>query len=166
MTHPEPPAGAEELRERIFLVLVDDSDEMRVALHFACLRAKHTGGRLALLYVQEPADFQHWMAVEDLMREERREEAEARLQELSAEVQDWAGSMPMLYVREGDRGEELFKLVEEEPSISVVVLAASTESDSPGPVINYMLSRTTKQMRVPITIVPGLLSDEEIVLLT
>jgi len=166
MTHPEPPAGADELRERIFLVLADDSDEMRVALHFASLRAKHTGGRVALLYVQEPADFQHWMAVEDLMREERREEAEARLQELSAEVQQWAGSIPMLYVREGDPGEELFKLVEEEPSISIVVLAASTESDSPGPVITYMLTRTNKRMRVPFTIVPGLLSDEEIVLLT
>ncbi len=166
MTHPEPPEGAEELRERVFLVLADKSDEMRVALHFASLRAKHTGGRVALLYVQEPADFQHWMAVEDLMREERREEAEARLQELSAEVQQWAGSIPMLYVREGDPGEELFKLVDEEPSISIVVLAASTENDGPGPVISYMLTRTTKRMRVPFTIVPGVLSDEEIVLLT
>jgi len=166
MTHPEPPAGADELRERVFLVLVDESDEMRVALRFACLRAKHTGGRVALLYVQEPADFQHWMAVEGLMREERREEAEARLQELSAEVQQWAGSIPMLYVREGGRGEELFRLVEEEPSISIVILAASTENDSPGPVINYMLTRITKRIRVPFTVVPGALSDEEIVLLT
>ncbi len=166
MNHPEPPAGTEEIRERIFLVLADDSEEMRVALHFASLRAKHTGGRVALLYVQEPADFQHWMAVEDLMREERREEAEARLQELSAEVQQWAGSIPMLYVREGDPGEELSKLVEEEPSISIVVLAASDDSESPGPVINYMLSRTTRKMRVPITIVPGGLNDEDLVLLT
>ena len=74
--------------------------------------------------------------------------------------------MPMLYVREGDPGEELFKLVDEEPSISIVVLAASAENESPGPVISYMLSRTTTRMRVPVTIVPGVLSDEEIVLLT
>ena len=58
------------------------------------------------------------------------------------------------------------QLVEEEPSISIVVLAASTENDSPGPVISYMLTRTNKRMRVPFTIVPGVLSDEEIVLLT
>ena len=166
MEHSQPPAGADEIHERVFLVVVDDSRELRVALHFACLRAKHTGGRVALLYVQEPADFQHWMAVEDLMREERREEGEARLQEMSGEVQTWSGSMPMFYLREGDRAEELCTLIDEEPSISVVVLAASAEGDNPGPVISHLLGRASTQLRVPLTIVPGSLTDEEIVALT
>ncbi len=59
---------------RTFLVVVDDSEELRVALHFASRRAKRTGGRVSLLYVQQPAEFQHWMAVGDLMREEARNE--------------------------------------------------------------------------------------------
>ena len=62
--------------DRVFLVVVDQSEEMRVALHFASRRAMRTGGRVALLLVQEPAEFQHWMAVGDLIREEAREEAE------------------------------------------------------------------------------------------
>ena len=65
-----------EPHDRIFLCVVDSSEEMRIALRFASRRSNHTGGRVALLYVIEPADFQHWMSVEEKMREERREEAE------------------------------------------------------------------------------------------
>ena len=57
---------------RVFLVVVDDSDEWASALHFACRRALHTGGRVALLHVIEPSEFQHWITVEEVMREEQR----------------------------------------------------------------------------------------------
>ncbi len=152
--------------ERIFLVVLDDSVEMRVALQFASRRARRTGGRVALLYVQEPADFQHWMAVGELMREEAREEGEELLQRLSGDVQKWAGSLPIFYMREGDRREELFKLLEEEPSISVVVLAAGQSPEGPGPIISYILGKGAGHIQIPITIVPGSLSEEEIIALT
>ena len=90
-----PSAEADE-HDRIFLCVVDSSDEMRIALRFACRRANHTGGRVALLFVIEPADFQHWMSVEEKMREERREEAERVLQNLAAQVNHVAGVMPAL----------------------------------------------------------------------
>ncbi len=35
--------------DRVFLVVVDETEEMKVALRFACRRARHTGGRVALL---------------------------------------------------------------------------------------------------------------------
>lgn len=153
-------------KDRVFLVVVDESQEMRVALHFACRRALRTGGRVALLYVQEPAEFQHWMAIGDLMREEAREEAESLLQKLSAEVHQWAGTFPIVYLREGNRAEELEKLLDEEPTISVLVLGASTESAGPGPLISYLVGKGTAKLRLPVTIVPGSLSDEEIIALT
>ena len=115
-------------KERVFLVVVDDSEEMPVALHFACRRARNNGGRVALLYVSSPTTFQHWAAVGDLMRQEAREEGEQLLQKLAAEVFEWAGSYPILYIREGDVREELVALIDAEPSISVLVLAASTGS--------------------------------------
>lgn len=153
-------------KERVFLVVVDESEEMPVALHFACRRARSTGGRVALLYVSSPADFQHWAAVGDLMRQEAREEAEEALQKLSAEVYEWAGSYPVLYIREGDVREELVSLIESEPTISVLVLAASTGTGGPGPVISYLLGKKARQNRIPITIVPGNLSDEELIEIT
>lgn len=147
---------------RVFLVVVDDSEEMPKALRFACRRAQHTGGRVALLYVVEPADFQHWMAVGDLMREEARSEGEQLLQKLATQVNELTGSLPVLYVREGDRRDELLKLIEEEPSISILVLAASTEQRGPGPLVAALTGKFMGRLRVPVTIVPGNLSDDDI----
>ena len=95
--------------QRVFLVVVDQTPELKVALRFACRRARHSGGRVAMLYVTEPAEASEWVGVGELMREERRQEAEARLQELSSLVQELSGEMPMLHVREGDAREELLR---------------------------------------------------------
>jgi nucleotide-binding universal stress UspA family protein len=147
---------------RVFLVVVDQTEEMEVALRFACRRARNTGGRVALLYVIEPADFQHWMAVEDLMREEARTEGEQLLQRLAAQVNEQVGSIPVLYVREGKVRDELFKLLDEEPSISILVLGANTGSRGPGPLVSAVTGKMVGKLRVPVTIVPGNLSDEAI----
>ena len=148
--------------QRIFLVVVDDSEEMRVALHYAARRARHTGGRVALLYVIEPSDLQQWMAVETLMREEKRQEAEALLAKLSSDVKELSGSMPVMHIREGRRRDELLKLIDEEPGISILVLAAGTGPEGPGPLITALVGKMSGKMRVPITIVPGSLTDAQI----
>jgi nucleotide-binding universal stress UspA family protein len=147
---------------RVFLVVVDDTEEMRVALRFACGRARNTNGRVALLFVVEPTDFQHWMAVGDLMREEARNEGEQLLQRLAAQVNEWTGTLPVLYVREGSRREELLKLIDEEPSISILVLGASVDKRGPGPLIEALTGKLVGKLRVPVTIVPGNLSEEEV----
>jgi nucleotide-binding universal stress UspA family protein len=148
--------------DRVFLVVVDDSEEMGVALRFACRRAGNTGGRVALLFVVEPTDFQHWMAVGDLMREEARNEGEQLLQRLAARVNELTGTLPVLYVREGSRREELLKLIDEEPSISILVLGASIDKRGPGPLIEALTGKFVGKLRVPVTIVPGNLNEEDI----
>ena len=148
--------------DRVFLVVVDETEEMEVALRFACRRARHTGGRVALLYVIEPAEFQHWMAVEDLMREEARSEGEQLLQKLAARVNELVGSIPILYVREGKVRDELFKLLDEEPRVSILVLGANPGSRGPGPLVSALTGKMIGKLRIPVTVVPGNLGDEEI----
>ncbi len=148
--------------DRVFLVLVDDSEEMRVALRFACQRAKSTGGRVALLHVQEPAEFMHWLGVETLMKEESRAEGEALLQKLAADVLRRTGMQAILYFREGDKPQAVAELLEEDEAISILVIAASTSSEGPGPVLSYLTGKGLERLKTPITIVPGGLSDEEI----
>jgi nucleotide-binding universal stress UspA family protein len=159
------PSG-EPPRERVFLVVVDQSEELRVAVRYAANRAAHTGGRVALLYVTEPAEFQHFQAVEDLMRDEIRQGAEATLQHWSKLVQEWAGNTPVLFVREGNPRDELLKVLAEEKSVSVLVLAGASGKKGPGPLITALTGKLWKQLPVPLTIVPGGLSDEEIDTLT
>jgi nucleotide-binding universal stress UspA family protein len=163
---PAPVAAPAASQERVFLVVVDESEELRVALRYAARRAQHTGGRVALLYVIEPTELQHWMAVETLMREERREEAEALLQRISAKVAEIAGTMPVIYIREGRRRDELLGLIDEEQSISILVLAASAATDGPGPLITALTGKYMQKLRIPLTVVPGTLTDAEIDALT
>ena len=149
-------------RNRIFLVVVDATEEMRLALRYACRRARSTGGRVALLYVMEPADFQHWMAVEEKMREERREEAERVLHDLSAEVNALTGQVPVLYVREGKTSDQIVELIEEEPDISILVLGAGVSKKGPGPLVSSLAGKLSGGFPVPILVVPGNLTPEQI----
>src|ERR1700730_6369126 len=147
---------------RVFLVVVDESEELQAALHYAARRAAHTGGRIALLYVIEPSELQHWVAIEKLAREESREEAEQLLQRLCEEIAPIAGTMPAVYIREGGRRDELLALIAEEPSISILVLAAGTGPEGPGPLITYLTGKPAAGLRIPITIIPGGLSLDEV----
>jgi len=147
---------------RVFLVIVDDSQEMKVALRFASRRARHTDGRVALLYVIEPTEYQHFMGVGDLIREETRGRAEQHLQRIAGTVKDLSGKFPVVYLREGNRREELMKLIDEEPEISILVLAAGTEANSPGPLIAALTGRYLGRLKIPLTIVPGNLDGEAI----
>lgn len=161
---PSPAASAgKPALERIFLVVVDDSPELKIALRYACLRARKSHGRVALLYVIEPAEMQSWLMVEDLMRQEQRAEAEKKMQKLAREVNALTGTLPILHIREGNRRDALLSLIDEEPGLSILVLAAGTGQEGPGPLITYFMSpRGLTRLRIPMTIVPGGLSDEKL----
>lgn len=158
-------AGTPQLSEpetgRTFLCVVDETEELHQALRYACRRALGTGGRVALLYVIEPVEFQHWMAVGHLMAEERREQAEEMLQVVSSVVQKLSGRTPVIYIREGTLTDQLMAVLETEKDLSVLVLGAATGSEGPGRVITYVMKRLNR-LKIPMTIVPGGLSDKDI----
>jgi len=156
----------DDAHHRTFLCVVDSSAEMGHALKFACYRADNTNGRVALLYVMQPAEFQHWMAIGDRMRMEAREEAEELLQVVSALVQKRTGHMPVCYIREGSVDEEVVNLLDEDEHISLLVLGAASGTDGPGPLVSYLVEKMTGKLRVPVTIVPGNLTDDQIAAIT
>ena len=151
-----------ETNPKFLLVLVDDSEELHQALHYASKRSASTHMRVALLYVVAPAEFAHWAGVGELMRQEARELAEDKMREHAEYVQSVTGNPPLMYIREGKVVDEVISLVKEEDDISVLVLGADTNSDSAGPVISYLAGRGISECRVPVVIVPGNLTDEQI----
>lgn len=157
---------SEEPEARQFLVVVDDTPECRKALRFAWRRAKRTGAGVTLLRVINPVDFQHWLAVEERMREEAREEAEELLKTLAAEVQQQAQILPELVVREGEIRDVVMRLIDEDHSLRILVLGAGTGSEGPGPLVSQLAGRMSGAMRIPVTVVPGSLSDDQIDALT
>ena len=147
---------------RVFLVVVDETEEMRTALRYACRRAQHTSGRVALLYTIGPVEFQHWLGVGRVMEEDARAEAELRMQTLAAEVFAQTGSMPAIHIREGQVTEQLVALLQEDPTISLLVLGTAAGGVNPGTLVTFLLSHLGRRVRIPVTLVPGELTVEEI----
>lgn len=147
---------------RKLLVIADETPECRVALRYAARRAQHTNGHLALLYVIAPTEFQNWQGVEARMREEAREEAERLLYELAGEATQIAGLVPELVIREGKLKDEIIALTKEDPSIGLMVLAAGTGREGPGPLVSSLASDIVMIYPIPVTIVPGSMTPEAI----
>ncbi|HEV2336641.1 MAG TPA: universal stress protein [Stellaceae bacterium] len=147
---------------RVFLAVVDETPEHRIAVRYAARRAAHTGGRLAMLYVIEPTELQHFRAIEELALAERREAAEELLKRRCEEIGPIAGAMPIVYIRQGRRRDELLGLIAEEPTISILVLAAGTGAEGPGPLVSALAGKAAARLRIPITIVPGGLTMDQV----
>ena len=147
---------------RIFLVVADNTEEVMVALRFACQRSVHTDGSVALLNVREHQDFHHWLGVGTLMAREEMDNARNRMEELAQIVEELTGHKPTQFYREGTPARELLALLDEEPGISVLVLGACTHGDGPGPIISHLTGRGRNNLRVPLIIVPGNMTDAQI----
>lgn len=148
--------------KQVFLVLVDETAEMPVALRFACYLANKRDGQVALFRALEPAGFMPWAGVDDIMRTEMQDESEHLLKSYTDIVTEWTGDAPIVYIREGNAGEELTKLLCEEKNITKLVLASDVSTEDPGPVITYMMQEGTHTVHKPIVVVPSNMTDEEL----
>ena len=145
-----------------FLVVIDDSPECDRAVYFASRRAMRTGTHVVMLRVIETHDHgQQWLGVADIMRAEAHEEANAVLDRHSARSSSITGVMPERVIREGDKDEELLKLIDEDEDISVLILAAGTSTEGPGPLVSSLI-KTAGTFPIPVALVPGHLSDEDL----
>ncbi|CAI8057417.1 hypothetical protein GBAR_LOCUS31296 [Geodia barretti] len=129
---PPEPGAAHVAGQVTFLVCVADDGHSEVAARFAALRARNSGGHVALLHVVQPPEFQHWAAVGELMRQETREEAELLLQSMAAKVTEVTGEAPSMTVREGRIGDEILGHIGENEAINLLVVGAAPPDQGHG----------------------------------
>lgn len=146
---------------RKFLVVLDDTRECLNAMRFAALRAAHTGAGVAILSVIPPEEYQHWIGVAEIMREEARERIEAHFEVYAKWMRDKQGINPELLIREGEPAAEILAVIRDDPQIGVLVLGAGADKSGPGPLVTY-LSRNAASLPCPLTIVPGDMSKERL----
>jgi Universal stress protein family len=144
---------------RKFLVVVDKTPEHKVALRFATRRAQHTNGRVILMCPAQLPDFQQWRGVEEIMRDEAHAEAESMLFEAAKVVNELSGILPELVIPYGQVNECLYQLLKEDKAISILVLASGTGKEGPGPLVSMF---STAVQAIPVTIVPGNFTNEQI----
>jgi len=150
---------------RKFLVVLDESRECLNAMRFAAMRAKNSGGGVEILAIIPPEEFNHWIGIGDIMREEARERIEVHYEVFAKWMRDRQGIEPELVIREGEAVIEIMSQVAEDDDIGLLVLGAGSDKKGPGPLISKLM-KSVANFPIPITIVPGEMSKERLEAIT
>jgi nucleotide-binding universal stress UspA family protein len=152
----------EKGHKRKYLVVIDDTEECDRAVHWAAKRAGRTKSQLVMLRVIDTGDRnQQWLGVADIMKAEAMEAANVALKKYADRVKHIAHIALDRVIREGNPAEEIVKLIDEDADIGILVLAAGTANEGPGPLVSS-LAKTAGTFPIPVAIVPGHLSDEDL----
>ena len=161
----KPRRSFEEGHRRKFLIVVDESQEVESALYYAASRVQRSSGSIVMLYVIEPGDYQHWMGVRQVQLEEETTKAKAMFRLFRRKLSH-AGFEAIEcedVIREGRTDEEIIKQIHEDEDIAILVLGASIDAKGPGPLISMLSAgHAGRVFPVPVTVVPGQLSLEDI----
>jgi nucleotide-binding universal stress UspA family protein len=145
-----------------YLIVIDDSDECDRAVYYASRRSARTGAGVVMLRVIETKDRNsQWLGVADIMRAEAHDDAQAILAHFAARAEAIAGITPEQIIREGEIATEILNQIEEDEDIAILVLAAGTGNDGPGPLVAD-LSHSAGTFPIPVAIVPGHLGDQDL----
>jgi nucleotide-binding universal stress UspA family protein len=152
----------EKGHKRKYLVVIDDTEECGRAVYWAAKRAGRTKSQIVMLRVVETAERnRQWLGVADIMQAEALESANRVLDKFAARIKKIARLTPDRVIREGDTTEQITKLIDEDADIGILVLAAGIGNEGPGPLITH-LAKTAGQFPIPVAVVPGHLSDDDI----
>jgi len=145
-----------------FLVVIDDTPECDRAVYFAARRAVRTGVKVLMLHVIKTQDTnQQWLGVAELMLAEAHDEANILFDKYATVATGITGIVPERVIREGETAAEILKLIEEDEDIALLVLGAGGGAEGPGPLVTS-LAKTAGNYPIPVAIVPGHLTDEDL----
>jgi nucleotide-binding universal stress UspA family protein len=152
----------EKGHKRKYLVVIDDTEECDRAVHWAAKRAGRTKSQLVMLRVIEPGERnQQWLGVADIMKAEAMEAANKALDKYAARAKKLTHLVPDRVIREGVTTEEIVKVIDEDTDIGILVLAAGTGKEGPGPLVSN-IGKSAGSFPIPVAIVPGHLSDDDL----
>jgi hypothetical protein len=151
---------AESFMNGVVLCIVDDSSELHAAVRFATRLAQRQGAEVGLLAVLEPLGLNYWMGVASDAASQQRATAEAALHYWSNAVHALTNKRPLHYIREGEKRQEILEFIRIPNSpVRQLVLAAASNSGNPGPLVSSLVGKDSGQLPIPVTVVPGQLTD-------
>jgi nucleotide-binding universal stress UspA family protein len=148
-------------RIRTYLVVIDDSDEARVALRFAARRAAKTKGSVEVLAVVAPQDFVQWGGVQAAFEQEQKLRIEGIVSGAVGEIFDEAGIKPAIVLRQGEPVKTVREYLADRDDIAALVLGAAPSGD-PGPLVAHFTGKDSGKLPCPVMIIPGSISEERL----
>jgi nucleotide-binding universal stress UspA family protein len=147
--------------KRTYLVVVDDSEEARVALRFAARRAAKTNGAVEVLGIVEPQDFVQFGGVQAAIEEEQRLRIEGVVSAAIGEILNESGVEASIIVQQGEPVKAVRDYIGEREEVAALVLGAAP-SGSPGLLVANFTGHDAGKLPCPVMIIPGSLSDDRL----
>lgn len=148
-------------QKRVYLMIMDETVEARLALRYAARRAARTGGTVHILALVPKQDFSPFGGVQATIEEEARDRAEVLANTAASGIVSEEGLSPVIAVREGDAPRVVREYLAEHPEVSALVLGAAAEG-SPGPLVSHFAAHDAGKLPCPLMIVPGSMSEEDV----
>lgn len=146
-----------------YLVGVDGREESKVALRLACMKARSRRGSVDIVHVIPPVDFQTLGGIADRMREERMAEGQQLLKRHADEAAAGYSVTPRLILCEGATGDEIISTAVKDPDIIMIVLGiATTHGNGRGTLASWLASQLGSKLPIPLLMVPGNLTDQQL----
>ncbi len=145
---------------RVYLVIMDETEEAATALRFAARRAARTGGQVHLLALVPQQPFVPFGGIQATIDEEARARAEALVTTAAGSLLSQGGAMPTIAVMSG-KGEQVVRdYLGQHPEVSALVLGAAA-GGGPGPLVSHFTG-VAGQLSCPVYVIPGGLSDDDL----
>lgn len=145
---------------RVYLVIMDDTDEARKALRFASRRAMATGGRVHILALVSKQNFNAFGSVQATIEQEARDRAEVMASSAAGNLFSESGKMPTITVKIGEGQAVIKDYLAEHPEVAALVLGAAADG-APGPLITHFAAHSGS-LACPLYVVPGSFTNEQI----
>ncbi|MBW8785213.1 MAG: universal stress protein [Novosphingobium sp.] len=146
---------------RVYLVIIDESEEALTALRFAARRAAKTDGTVHLLAMVAPQPFNAFAGVQATIEEEARARAEALVTAAAGSLLSESGRMPVISVIQGEAEKVVRDYLAEHPEVSALVLGTAKDG-GPGPLVAHFTGAHVSHLPCPVFVIPGGLSNEDI----
>ncbi len=154
----------EKGHRRKYMAVVDETPECEAAIYFTACRASNTDSDVVLLFAIEPEEFQHWLTVGEIHREEGEQKAKAVFRLYQRKLKGWGFEKLEIeeILRHGQVTDEIVALIEEDQDIAFLVLGASSSKEGPGKIVSWIAANQAGDFPVPVVLVPGSLDLDEI----
>ena len=138
---------------RVYLVIMDETEEARKALRFAARRAQATGGAVHILALVQPQSFNAFGGVQATIEQEARDRAEVMASSAAGNLYSESGRMPTIAVRVGEGQAVIKEYLAEHPEVAALVLGSAPEG-GPGPLVTHF-SAHSGSLPCPLFVIPG-----------
>jgi len=148
---------------RKFLVFSDDTEECLTAAVFAALRAKAVGAGLVMLRCARAPGPAGWIGLDKDISRDAEDAARLVATRHAGHVVERTGVRPDIIISSDDPLEAIRSVVDGDPEIKVLVLAAGSGRWGPGPLVSRIgKGKPLASRPLAVTVVPGRLTDSQL----